>query len=217
MRSHPVVRMTAAILTAAGLGCPSLDPPETRVLAALEQMQPSSAPAFLVRGARMQVQRVAFSRLLVKREGEGFTAVATVDAEAQLEGGPSVSYLGLERIPFQREDGTWRPRGPVLPALAQMVELMQRKAEAYERGDAAALEGLVAQRWEDGPRDRRVAALREELNRPIPQPKAARWFIRVEREGAELLEEVPGEQGPERRRYRLVREAEGFRFASGLR
>lgn len=214
------MRTLLPVLLLACAACPALVAPESEIASALYHYAQGAAPAFEVGGARVRIERVAFARVLVKPEGRGYTAVATVDAEGRLEGGPHVSYLGLERIPFVRDRQGPRPRGALLPALAELIECLRAKDAAVARGDAAALQTLLADRWDDPSVDREKLLRAVHERGPAPaSPPAASWFIRIERDGADVLEERPGSAGqPARRtRYRLVREREGFRFSSGLR
>lgn len=188
--------------------CERLAGPEAEIAGALHALGERGSGDALPGFGELRVSQARFDRLLIKPEDEGFVAVGTVDAEASLAGTTSISYLGLERVPFRYVEGRWRLSGPLLPALAQVVELLSLRSRALETGDLAAVRELTAAEsgfGESGPR--RVRA----------------WTVRIERERAEVLEEYqqPGEPGGPwrdgRKRLLLVREGGRFRFAAGLR
>ena len=164
-----------------------------------------------------------FDRVLVKAEGDGFTAVATVDAEGTFDGVTQVSYLGLERVPFVRRHGRWEPREALLPALEEAVRLLLARRAALAATDSAALEHLAARRWKD-PQVTREAALaqtRERIDEFKGRYQATRWIVRVERDGAEVLEQytLAPPDAPVRKgqiRFELVREDAGLRFGSPM-
>jgi hypothetical protein len=142
----------------------------------------------------LMLTRADFSRRLFKLEGQGMVAVATVDAEATLEGGVQVSYLGLERTPFRFEGARWQLDGPLLPALHEVLSLLCRRQRALAEGDVAALRALG---FEPGPTSGGAAD-------PF---RVRRWILRVDRDGAEVLE-----QGETRNsRFALKRENGSFR------
>ena len=162
-------------------------------------------------GGELAVSQVRFDHVLVKPEGEGFTAVGQVDAEGVYAGQAKVSYIGLERVPFVRTDGHWVPKGALLPGLQEVGALLVARHAAEDAHDPAALERLVAAGWTDPTADRgaAIAAMRERLAAAQKaQPK--RWIIRVERERAEVLEETEGAT-----RLVLVREGAALKIAAG--
>jgi hypothetical protein len=200
-------------------GCEPVLGPEGEIARVLEVRQ--SGPAFTLDGKTLQLHAAHFDRVLVKPEGEGFTAVTTVDAEGTIDK-TQVSYLGLERIPFVRIDGHWQPKEALLPALREVAELLSARRTALGTADAAALGELVSTtRWLDSTVTREVALaqLKDRIGDWAGRYEPTAWIVRVEREGAEVLEEytLTAPQGTTRRgkiRFQLVRE-DRLRFGSG--
>ena len=167
--------------------------------------------------------------MIVKPEGPGYTAVSTVDADGRIvrEGQDEIalSYLGLERVPFARTGGKLAPSGALLPTLGEIVAALQARTVAFQRRDAAAYEGLLAEGYAD-PRATRaelLARLKRDFQGAAGLSLTVRgWTIRNEREQAEVLEEYDAVVGPSkevhhgRARYVLRRERGAFRFLSGL-
>ncbi|MBI5542329.1 MAG: hypothetical protein HY901_00445 [Deltaproteobacteria bacterium] len=238
------MRPSAAFLAACLTACsaPSCEPfagPEAEILRILERHGETGATLQVAGAGSLQLSRLKFDRLLVKPESGGLTAVGTVDAEGRLalaaSGCPppaaamptpplpctiAVSYLGLERIPFDRTpSGALGPKGSLLPALAEAAALMVARNAALRSGDAAALEPLTAAAWTDTRLGRAEAleAARERIAKGgAAQPRS--WTVRVEREQVEVLEEAeaPATRAVERARFVLVREGGRLRFAAGL-
>lgn len=204
---------------AAGLaGCGVCSPvlgPEAEVGLALRDLERGRARIEVGGRGALEVTSARLEHLLVKPEGEGLVAVTQVDAEAVFAGTTAISYIGLERVPFSASPSGVRPRGPLLPALAQVVELLLERDAAVTRSDLKAVEALTAHGY-DGGEEARAAALAAVARRLGQAPPRARsWTIRVERESAELLEDLGPDAG--RVRLRLAREGGRFRFAAGLR
>jgi hypothetical protein len=205
----------ALLLALSGCGgCAQLVGPEGEI-AQYIQAQRTAAPRFSIPGGGdLVLSQVSFDHVLVKQEGQGFTAVGQVDAEGTYAGTTQVSYIGLERVPFVRLDGRWLPKDALLPALQQVAALLLERRAAEEARDPAALERLVAKAWDDpraGGRDAALAAMRERLSAGPAKAQPKRWIVRVERERSEVLEETSLGST----RLVLVREAGQLRIASG--
>lgn len=165
-------------------------------------------------GDSVKVTSARFDHVLVKPEGEGYTAVTQVDAEAIYGAGVPVSYIGLERIPFVRVDGQWSPKGALLPGLQDVGATLLAHRQALLHHDLAALRALLAQGYQG---DR--AALKGSLTDEGEAIEIRRWTIRVERGSASVSEEVAPSRTFRARgqlRLELVREAGGFKILSGL-
>ncbi|MGA8892574.1 MAG: nuclear transport factor 2 family protein, partial [Anaeromyxobacteraceae bacterium] len=95
-----------------------------------------------------------------------------------------------------------------------------RRLDATRAGDPAAALALAADDYRDGPTDRAAleARLRSEAGTPRPDLKARAWQIRVDRDGAEVGEDLEDASGgrPVRTRYRLERRGERWVFVSGM-
>lgn len=216
MRAGLVV--LAAALASCG-GCEPVTGPEIEIARILEAQ--SKGATIAVPGAgTLALSKVRFDRVLVKPEGEGFTAVATVDADGALDG-MAVGYLGLERVPFVRRGAQWVPKTSLLPALVEVASLLAERHSALRRHDATAIERLVAHGWSDRrlSREEALSQMRDRVRDASGDERAVRWIIRIEREGAEVLEELDratGTSGRGQVRFQLGREEGRFRFVAGL-
>ena len=177
-RRRGTARVTPVALSLAlfATGCERIAGPQAMVAGALQDASQPGAGFEVDACGRLSLARAQFSRLLVKQEGEGMVAVATVDAEGTFEDGARVSYLGLERVPFRHESGRWQLAGTILPALEASLSLMCRRRQALERGDWKAVEALGFP-----PVEARA--------RQAGEDRVRRWVVRVDRERVEVLEE----------------------------
>jgi hypothetical protein len=212
------MRALAPLFAAALCSCGGCEPvlgPEGEIARFLET-QRAGAQVEIPGGGTLALASLKFDRLLVKPEGEGFTAVATFDAEGLYDGQTRVSYLGLERARFVRRDGRLVPRTSPVPALEEIVALLVMRRAAIARAEVGALEPLVARDFHD-PRLTREAALAQARERmaELAGTRAEAWIVRVEREGAQVLEEYGGARRGQVR-FELQREDGKLRFSSGL-
>ncbi|MBI5544912.1 MAG: hypothetical protein HY901_13560 [Deltaproteobacteria bacterium] len=207
------------------IGCEPVLGPEGEIARVLEAQR--SGVTCLVPGrGKLELSAVSFAHVLVKPEGEGYTAVGQVDAEGLFAGATGVSYLGLERVPFVRRDGRWEPKECLLPALHEVVWLLSDRRAAAQEGDAERIERLVAKSWRDERfgREQAIAQLQARLAAPAPQSKVERWVVRAERGKIDALEETSGQapseadgqRRPRKTRLELVREDGKLRIAAGL-
>jgi len=211
----------AALALASCGGCELLLGPEGEVARVISAQGPGATLA-VPGGGVLKLRSIHYSRMLVKPEGEGYVAVATVDAEGDYEKETAVSYLGLERVPFVRRGGAWEPKSSILPALAEIAAVLAQRRSAIERRDPEALERLVARAWSDSrlSREAAVAQMRERVSAGSGTYRATRWIVRTERQEAEVLEEV--ERGAAdgaskgQVRLQLKREDGAFRISAGL-
>lgn len=211
-----------AALLASCAGCEPVAGPEGEIGRILQSAR-SRGASFAVRGGgAMQLRVVHFDHVLVKPEGEGLVAVGKADAEGEYEGGVPVSYVGLERVPFVRRGRAWEPEGAILPALEEVAALLVERRAALEGREPRRIEALVAQGWRDGRlgREPALVQMRERVEAFSGSYRPTRWIVRVERGGAEVLEEFvqEGEAGASRGqvRFQLTREDGKLRFAAGL-
>jgi hypothetical protein len=154
----------ALVMAAAPLGCDRIAGPQAMVASALTESAGEGRVLEVPGCGALTIRRAVFSRLLVKPEGNGMVAVATVDAEAEVGGeGTLVSYLGLERVPFACDSVRCAPVNSPLPSLVSLLSAVcgRRGARGSEEGRA-------------------------------DDEKVSRWIIRVDRAQAEVLEERAG-------------------------
>ncbi len=188
-------------------------------------------PASTDRPELLELERARFDRLLVKGaepasepKGASLVAIVTVDVEATLLASENIgiSYLGLERIPFTLSNGRPEVVGPLLPALGEILSLLQRRAAALRDGASERAWGeLLTDSYREPrapARPELLAALAARPRRPEYRP--TRWHIRAELDRAEVLEEYQDPTGSIGRvRWTLEREGKrrgGYRFSSGL-
>lgn len=191
-----MTRIGAALVLAAaaagcdGCSCAKVAGPEGEIETFL-QAQREGGLVFQIAGKPLRLTSAKFDHVLVKPEGEGFIAVGKVDAEGVFDRDTKVSYIGLERVPFVLQGGRWVPRGAFLPGLEAVGALLEARREALEAHDAAALEKLLTrERLAD---QASLAALRERVAaESAGRRRAQAWIARVERDGAEVLEESAG-------------------------
>jgi hypothetical protein len=155
---------------------------------------------------------VSFDHVLVKPEGEGFTAVGQVDAEGTYGGTAQVSYIGLERVPFVRRGGRWVPRARCCRRCrrSRRCSWLPRRGGRSRPGRARAPRGPGLED-ERVAREEAIAAMKERLSAGPQKAQPKRWIVRVERERSEVLEETSAGST----RLELVREAGRLRIASG--
>lgn len=185
-RSAIFAAAAALVLAAASLGCDRIAGPQAMVASALTESAGEGRVLEVPGCGALTIRRAVFSRLLVKPEGNGMVAVATVDAEAEVGGeGTLVSYLGLERVPFACDSARCAPVSSPLPSLVSLLSAMcgRRGARGSEAGSGSA-----------------------------DDEKVSRWVIRVDRAQAEVLEERAGR----RERFVLKNENGTFSFAPGV-
>lgn len=123
-------------------------------------------------GPKLQFARIS---VVLDADGQGATVTSTLDFTGELRrpGHPStrVSSLGLERARYRLEDGDWVAQGTDFPRLLAILEALERRRAALERGE----------RLGDG---------------GVPWPtlsgrsyQSLAWFIRSEREDVVVSED----------------------------
>jgi hypothetical protein len=111
--------------------------------------------------------------------------------------GTTVSSLGLERITFVLQDGTWKAVAGPAPRLVAVVRALERRRRAIEVGEIPQAAGLDLAAAE------RIRAMRHR------KLTVDAWFIRSERTTVEVAEDsrlegtLPDQPVDERRSRRL--------------
>jgi hypothetical protein len=216
MKPRTRIELTLGLVSACGCSlCASIAGPEAEITAIVRRI--GEGDSFFARnGGRVVIQKISFDQLLVKQKVSGFLAVSLVDAEALFQDRVRIHYVGLERIPFERQAGHWAIQKVLLPGLEEVIALCQEKEDLILQERWRHLDQLISLDYQDErfTRTQMIEHLKEARasgNGPAP---VAAWTIRLEREGAEVLEErtLPHQ----RRRFLLRREGGQLRFVSGL-
>lgn len=159
-------------------------------------------------GPKLQFERISVA---LDADGEGATVTSTLDFTGELRrtaGVPTrVSSLGLERARYRLKDGEWVAESTDFPRLVTIVEALERRRSALERGEVQPDGGVP---WPG-------------LSHRVYSSLA--WFIRSEREDVQVSEDyqVQGWR-PDRpvdekatRRLSLREDARGlFSFPDGI-
>ncbi len=124
-------------------------------------------------GPRLQFERIS---VVLDADGKGATVSSTLDFTGELRRpGLSqttrVSSLGLERARYLLKDGEWEAQGTDFPRLITILEALERRRLALERGEHLTDGGVP---WE-GVSERNYQSLA--------------WYIRSEREDVLVSED----------------------------
>lgn len=205
-------RTAAALLALLGLwtACPLLRTEDERARDAIAALRLQGFTQPLPGGGALVVPPGAFDAVNVTASTEQGVLRARGQVSLQGRVGDAiVSYLGSER--FQVRCGTaCSISPPPVERLVPLLEALQARDAALQARDPAALQALAAATFEAGTEAR--AALGGAALSEAP-PAVTAWLVRVDREAAEVGE-ARGTAAP--RPLRLVREASGWRFTSGL-
>ncbi len=206
---------------------PSLRSPETQVREALDRQDRAQLDDVygFKGGGTVELVPVHFSDVSPVVEGARATVVAMLEAEGRVvwrDQQASLAYVGRERFHMKRcAIAGWCGEGDQFDRLRGVLLPLFRRHDARQRGDAAAFERLLGSGYAGGPegREAAVARLRAESASPA-RARVLGWQVRVERDGAEVGEDVEVRRGSappvrERRVSKLVRESERWVFASG--
>jgi hypothetical protein len=169
------------------------------------------------------VTHLEFREPQVFAESGHFVLNALVDVTGK-SGGTTVSYLGVEKIPFVRSRATWRPQPPILPALQTIALTLRARQRAMAKRDLALFrDQLVSSHYQEGPFDRDAVLARLAVQfQSLPSfSSPSTWAIRVDRGEAQVFEETTaawpaGNSQPRRMRFTLALEGGVWRFTSGL-
>jgi hypothetical protein len=124
-------------------------------------------------GPKLQFERIS---VVLDPDGKGATVTSTLDFTGEVRrkpGQPStkVSSLGLERARYRLQDGEWEAEGTDFPRLIQIVDALERRRAALEKGDPLPDGGVPFQE---------VAARTY---------SSLAWYIRSEREDVTVSED----------------------------
>ena len=171
-------------------------------------------------GGTVELFSVRFDDVAPSVEKGRATVVAMLTAQGRAvwrDQQATLSYIGRERFHMKPcSIALWCAEGDQFERLRGVLLALFRRRDALERRDAAALARLASARHP--PRD---GSAQGDLGADAPGRILA-WQIRVERDGAEVGEDVEVDRAgtaprPARRVYRLEREGERWLFADGAR
>lgn len=200
--------------------------PEAQARAALLGLRTARLEGLAGVGAA-QLDRLRLAELQVSAAGGEARALAVAEAEGTVDwpgGRAALSYVGREAITLRPCGlGRWCPAGPPLPALAGVLEVLLRRALAFERRDPAGYALLISDAYAGpGGKAALLSRLAEDLGRAPPAAlRILGWQIRVERDRAVVGEDYElalGGAAPARLRARfaLTREGERWLIVDGL-
>ena len=175
-----------------------------------------------VRGGTLTGHKVAYQRITVTVDepARRATVLATLDFTGEV-GQTEVSSLGVEKVVFVSDGKDWKPEGSLAPRLVAVVNALESRRRALEAGDGSRLAhlavltdggslGAEAEQW--------LAMVERTL-------RVDAWFIRLERDGADVSEQYRMEgvgrdrpfraAGPRRLHLELFPGGEFF-FPAGL-
>jgi hypothetical protein len=199
----------------------SFEPPEAQLRKALAQQTRAHLDevyGFRAGGA-VELHSLRFDDVAPSIENGRATVVAMLSAEGRTvwrEGQAKLSYLGRERFHMKPcSIALWCAEGDQFDRLRGVLLALFRRRDALERRDAAALAQLLSARHAA-----RVPAGRATDDLAKSPGRVLSWQIRVERDGAEVGEDVevakPGsEPRAEHHVHRLEREGERWLFVDG--
>jgi hypothetical protein len=206
----------------------SLASPETqlqRALAAQRRAQVDDVYGFRA-GGTLELGSVRFADVSPTVERDRATVVAMVSAEGRATWRDQVAtlaYLGRERFHMKPcAIALWCGEGDQFDRLRGVLSALFRRHDAWQTRDAEAYGRLLAPGYQDRGEDRVAAAgrLARALAAAPPRARVLGWQIRVERDAAEVGEDLElalagGGTRRERHLYRLVREGERWLFSAG--
>jgi hypothetical protein len=142
--------------------------PENELVLTLKKLERTGLD-LVVEGKPLRGAMVQFQRLAVQVEPSGQRAVATgtLDLNGTYDRDTVVSSLGFEEIPFVLQDGSWDPVKGLAPRLTAILAALERRRRALDADESAdGGEPMLHRHY-------RVAA----------------WYIRSERESAQVAED----------------------------
>jgi hypothetical protein len=206
----------------AACGAASLGGPEAEIRAALaaqDRAHLNDVYGFRA-GGTVELHALRFLDVAVAAERDRATVSAMLEATGRAawrDERADVSYIGRERFGMHPcRIALWCGEGDQFERLRGVLLALFRRHDARHAG-AASLAPLVSPAYRDGAEDRPALLARVEREPGAGRARVRAWQIRVEREAAEVGEdlEVDG-AGPRRSVYRLAREGGRWLFVSGL-
>lgn len=150
--------------------------PDGAIITHLKKLERDGVEQELPAGAKLLGPKLQFERISVvlDADGKGATVTSTLDFTGELRRAGAttkVSSLGLERARYQLVDGAWEPQSTDFPRLLRILDALEKRRGALERGEVLPDAGVP---WE-GTTQRVYSSLA--------------WYIRSEREDVLVSED----------------------------
>jgi hypothetical protein len=207
----------------------SLETPETQIRKALANQQRAHLDDVygFRAGGTVELFGVRFEDVAPVVEQGRADVVAMLTAEGRAawrDQDAKLAYVGRERFHMRPcSIALWCGEGDQFSRMRAVLITLFRRVDAVEQRDADAHDRLLSPRYSDRGEDRDAARRRlaRELAGPARRVRVLGWQIRVERETADVGEDVEiaaAGKPPHRERhvYRLERDGERWLFAGGL-
>jgi len=172
-------------------------------------------------GGTVELHSVRFDDVAPTVEKGRAIVVAMLSAEGRAvwrDQQARLSYLGRERFHMKPcSIALWCAEGDQFERLRGVLLALFRRRDALDRRDAEALSRLISARH---PSRGSIPAAAGELSGPNGRTRIVAWQIRIERDGAEVGEDVEialagAEPRRARRLYRLERDGDRWLFVDG--
>ncbi len=207
----------------------ALESPETQIrqaLAAQDRAHLDDVYGFHA-GGTVELYRTRYEDVVPLAERGRATVVAMLTAEGRVawrDEAAKLVYLGRERFHMRPcSIAHWCAEGDQFERLRGVLLALFRQHDAAQRGDLDAYGRLLAPDYQDGGQDRASALARLAAGTVAPGARARvkAWQIRIERDGAEVGEDLEvaaagGATRTERHVYRLARQGERWVFVGGV-
>lgn len=198
--------------------------PELEIMTALKRLEREGVE-LPVAGEKLTSQKLYYSRMVVRVDAGGRRAEAlvTLDFTGRM-GRTVVSSLGVELVAFVKRGWSWELEGTAAPRLVAVVQALEARRQALERGDRPALAGLLARVGEGGREEGVGAEAEQVLAMRRRRYEVEAWYLRLEREEAVATElwrlegslpDRPVDQKGQRQLL-LIRRGEQFLFSPSL-
>jgi len=206
----------------------SLGAPETQIRRALGAQQHAHLDQVygFHAGGTVELYQTRYEDVVPLVERGRATVVAMLTAEGRVvwrDQEAKLAYIGRERFHMKPcSIAGWCGEGDQFERLRGVLLALFRRQDALQQGDAAALARLMAPRMGDALEERGAPhRLDSALGDPLSHARVTAWQIRVERDQAEVGEDLevtaPGAPArAERRLLRLLRLGERWLFAGGM-
>jgi hypothetical protein len=202
----------------------ALETPETqirRALAAQERAHLDDVYGFRA-GGTAELWATRYEDVVPLVERGRATVVAMLTARGRVawrDQAAELTYVGREKFHLRPcAIARWCAEGDQFERLRGVLAVLFRRHDAAEGRDVEAYQRLLAPDYRDAGEDQAAAAARlaRELAAPAAPARVAAWQIRVERDHAEVGEDLVRGGAAERHVYRLARQGDRWLIAGGV-